>query len=308
VLQRFAISLPFLWVLLRGPERNRLYALLLVVPLGLDVTTGLVPQPEHYVTQVWHVFALPALITGSAELWRMTPGGLRRPAGMTIAVLAVAGVVYTAGMQLHATAHTQAQYAMPADEAAAFDWMDAHLHSGDVVVSPSVNTNMLLVALTPASRYIAGDVFSRLTDDEIIDRFLRAQAAFGYSADDVFARLDPANGYPTSDRGVPGAALERHFEESSAYFLFSWEITHPNLIADRLPEWRRRYVALLTEPDVLAAHDAGYLFCGHRERFWATTTPAPGTYVREAFRQGGAVIYQIVDATAQGAQAFAGCG
>lgn len=308
VLQRFGISAPFLWALLRGPERNRLYALLLVVPLGLDVTTGLAPQPEHYVTQVWHVFALPALIAGSAELWRMAPGELRRSAGVAVAVLALAGVAYTGEMQLHATAHTQAQYSMPANEAAAFDWMDAHLHSGDVVVSPSVNTNMLLVALTPASRYIDDGFFSRLSDDEIIDRFLRAQAAFGYGADDVFGRLDPANGYPTSDHSVPRAELERHFDESSAYFLFNWEITHPALIADRLPEWRRRYAALLTEPDVLAAYDAAYLFCGHRERFWAMTTPAPGTYVREAFRQGEAAIYEIVDATAQGAWAFEGCG
>ncbi len=307
VLQRFAISVPFLWALLRGPERNRLYALLLVVPLGLDLTTGLVPQPEHYVTQVWHVFALPALIAGSAELWSMAPGMWRRPAAVAIGALAAAGVVYVAAMQVHATKHTQAQYSMPADDAAAFDWMDAHLHGDDVVVSPSVNTNMLLVALTPASRYIDDGFFSRLSDDEIIDRFLRAQAAFGYSADDVFARLDPANGYPTSDQGIAGADLERHFEESSAYFLFNWEITHPDLIADRLPAWRQRYASLLAQRDVLSAHNAGYLFCGHRERFWAAAAPTPGTYVRLSFRQGDAAIYQIVDASAQGAQEFEGC-
>lgn len=306
--QRLAIGLPFLFVLLRGPERNRFYVALFVVPLALDVTTGIVPQPEHYVTQVWHVFALPAFIAGTADLAIMVPRRWVRPAAWAVAALAVVGTVYVAAFQVRATREVQAEFAMPADERAAFDWIESHVSDRETVVSPSVNTNMLLPAMTPAHRYLEDGFFTRVSDDEIIDRFLRAQAAFGYSADDVFQRLDPGHGYPTSDKSVPQDQLERHFEDSAAYFSFNWEITHPGRIDDRVPEWRTRYAALLAEPNVLHAYPADYLFCGHRERYWAAVQPAPGTYVTVAFHQGEATVYRLADPKDPQARPFRGCG
>jgi hypothetical protein len=196
---------------------------------------------------------------------------------------------------------------MPSDERAAFDWIETHVRDDQTVVSPSVNTNMLLPAMTPAGRYLQDGFFTRVSDDEIIDRFLRAQAAFGYSEEDVFKRLDPENGYPTTDKAVPQDELERHFEDSAAYFSFNWEITHPERIAERLPEWRQRYEALLQENDVLAAYPADYLFCGHRERYWPATHPAPGTYVTVAFQRGDAIVYALAKESDPGARPFTGC-
>ncbi len=305
--QRFAMGVPFMYMLLRGPERNRFYMALLVTPLVLDVTTGIVPQAEHYVTQVWHVFALPAFIAGGVALARELPRDRVRTAAIAFGALAVAGVAYLALFQMRATAHVEDQFAMDSGERAAFDWIDAHVTDNETVVSPSVNTNMLLPSLTPASRYISDGFFIRLKDDEIIDRFLRAQAAFGYKEDDVFSRLDPANAYPTSDRSVPGDGLQRHFEMSAAYFLFNWEITHPDKIASRLPEWRERYRKLLSEPHVLSAYPADYLYCGDRERYWAADRVAPGTFVQVAFQKGASTVYRIVSPDADGAQEFSGC-
>jgi len=307
VAQRFAVGLPFLFVLLRGSERNRFYIAIFLAPLALDLITGLQPQPEHNVTQVWHVFAIPAFIAGGADLALMLPRRLVRPASWAVAVLAVGGVVYLGAFQLRATREVQASFAMPADERAAFDWINANVRDTQTVVSPSVNTNMLLPALTPAGRYLEDGFFSRISDDEIIDRFLRAQAAFGYSEQDVFARLDPANGYATTDRSVPAAQLERHFEDSAAYFSFNWEITRPERITARLPEWRARYRALLTQSNVLGAYQADYLFCGRRERYWNAVRPAPGTYVTVAFRQGAATIYRLTTSSDPRAQLFRGC-
>lgn len=307
VAQRFAVGLPFLFVLLRGPERNRFYLAIFLAPLALDLTTGLVPQPEHYVTQVWHVFAIPAFIAGGAELALMLPRRLVRPAAWAVAVLAVGGVVYLGTFQLRATREVQASFAMPADEQAAFDWINVNVRDDQTVVSPSVNTNMLLSPLTPAGRYLEDGFFTRISDDEIIDRFLRAQAAFGYSVQDVFARLDPANGYPTTDRSVPADQLERHFEDSATYFSFNWEIIRPERIAARLPEWRARYRALLNQPNVLGAYQANYLYCGRRERYWPAVNPAPGTYVTVAFQQGEATIYRLTTASDPQAQLFRGC-
>jgi hypothetical protein len=307
VAQRLVIGLPFLYPLLRGPERNRFYLALFLSPLALDVTTGIVPQPEHYVTQVWHVFALPAFIAGGAALAVMLPQRYMRAAAIGAGALAVVGLVYVVAYQARATRQTEAAFSMPSDERAAFDWIETHVRDDQTVVSPSVNTNMLLPAMTPAGRYLDDGFFIRVSDDEIIDRFLRAQAAFGYSEDDVFKRLDPENGYPTTDKTVPQDELERHFEDSAAYFSFNWEITHPERIADRLPEWRRRYEALQQQGDVLAAYPADFLFCGHRERYWPAVHVAPGTYVTVAFQSGDAIVYSLVKATDPGARPFSGC-
>jgi hypothetical protein len=308
VAQRFAMGIPFLFMLMRGPERNRFYIALFVTPLVLDVTTGVVPQPEHYITQVWHVFALPAFIAGGAALARELLRDHARPASIAFGALAVVGVAYLAVFQVRTTAIVQDQFSMDTDEHAAFEWIDAHVSDRETVVSPSVNTNMLLPSLTPASRYISDGFFIRLQDDEIIDRFLRAQAAFGYSENDVFARLDPANGYPTSDTSVPEDDLELHFELSAAYYLFNWEITHPDKIEARLPEWRTRYRQLLSDVNVLAPYQADYLFCGHRERFWRPDHVPRGTFVQVMFRQGDAAVYRVVPPNAEGAHEFQGCG
>ncbi len=303
--QRFVIGLPFLYALSRGPERNRFYMALFLAPLALDVTTGIIPQPDHEVTQVWHVFAIPAFIAGGVGLAPLIPGRYARPAAVALGVLAVIGLVYTAAYQARATEQTEAAFSMPSDERAAFDWIEGHVQNDQTVVSPSVNTNLLLPVMTPAGRYTADGL--GVSDDERIDRFLRAQAAFGYTEDDVFKRLDPANGYPTSDTTVPPDQLERHFEDSAAYSLFSWEIAKPQRIVDRLPEWRKQYETLLQQNDVLAAYPADFLFCGHRERYWPATHPAPGTYVTVAFQSGDAIVYALAKESDPGARPFAGC-
>jgi len=308
VAQRFAVGIPFLFMLIRGPERNRLYIALFVTPLVLDVTTGIVPQPEHYITQVWHVFALPAFIAGGAALAPALLRGRGRPAAIAFGVLAVTGVAYLAVFQVRVTARVSDQFAMDANDHAAFDWINANVSDRETVVSPSLNSNTLIPSLTPASPYFINGSFVRLQDDELIDRFLRAQAAFGMSESDVFARLDPANYYPTSGPLPPEGELERRFEYAAAYYLFNWEIIHPDTIEARLPEWRQRYRELLSEVNVLASYQADYLFCGRRERFWRPDRVARGTFVRETFRQGDAAVYRIVPPGAEGTQEFQGCG
>ncbi|MBI5283802.1 MAG: hypothetical protein HY874_01795 [Chloroflexi bacterium] len=308
IAQRFLIGVPFLYALLRGPRRDQFYIALFVTPLVLDATTGIVPQSEHYITQVWHVFALPAFIAGGAALVHQFPRVRSRAPALAFGALAVVGVVYLAVFQMRTTITVADAFAVDADERAAFDWIDTHLDDRDTVVSPSINTAMLLTALTPASRYVIDGAYVRVTDDELMDRFLRAQAAFGYSDQDVFDRLDPAHAYPTSDQAVPEDQLQQHFELSAAYFLFNWEITHPESLASRMPAWRQRYAALLDEDNVLAAYPADYVYCGPRERLWMAERPARGVYVRDVFVQGGAAVYELVDASAPGARPFRGCG
>ena len=83
---------------------------------------------------------------------------------------------------------------------------------------------------------------------------------------------------------------------------------HPDKIAARLPEWRRRYRQMLGTVNVLAPCPADYLFCGHRERFWRTARIARATFVQVVFHQGDATVYRVVGPDAEGAREFAGCG
>jgi hypothetical protein len=154
IAQRFLIGVPFLYVLLRGPRRNHFYIALFVTPLVLDATTGIVPQSEHYITQVWHVFALPAFIAGGAALAQEFLRWRSRGPALLFGAAAVMGVIYLAVFQLRTTITVEDAFAVDADERAAFEWIDAHVSDRQTVVSPSINTTMLLTALTPASRYI----------------------------------------------------------------------------------------------------------------------------------------------------------
>lgn len=305
--QRLVLSIPFVVALWRSGERARFFALLLVVPAVLDLVDGVVPQTEHYVTQVWHVFALPGLIAGTAILARPLPGLVRAYGRYAVVGAALVAVAWVVAFQVRTTRTVQAQFAIPVDERAAFDWMEENLSGTDTVVSPSVNSNMLIPALTPAGRYMVDGFFTRLSDDEIIDRFLRAQAAFGISEEDVFRRLDPSNSWPTSGPVPPAGELQQRFELSSAYFLYNWQIIHPDRLAARLAEWRARYRALSGAADVLRPYDADYLFCGPRERQFAVGAAPVGEYVTVAFQQDGSTVYRLVDASAPGAAAFQGC-
>lgn len=304
---RALLVLPFVWFLWRDGERSRFVALLMAVPLPLDLISGIVPQTEHYVTQVWHVFALPGLIAGFAVLLRGATPARRRVASAAAVTLAVLAAVWVIAFQVRTTRAVQAQYAIPVDERAAFGWMEQNLGASDVVVSPSLNTNMLIASLTPASPYLADGFFTRLSDDEIIDRFLRAQAAFGVDEATVFDRLDPANGFPTSGRLMPPPNLERRVESTAAYYLFNYEITRPWRITQRLPAWRARYRQLLAVPVVLQPYPATHLFCGRRERSWRAARPPRDLYVTVAFRQGETTVYRIAAQDAAGAFLFRGC-
>jgi hypothetical protein len=80
------------------------------------------------------------------------------------------------------------------------------------------------------------------------------------------------------------------------------------VITDRFPDWQQKYAGYTNGTNILDAYDADYLYCGRRERFWDTGTPAPGTWVQEAFRQGDTVIYRRVAEGSAGAEEFNGCG
>jgi hypothetical protein len=313
ILQRFAVGAPFLAALSYRRSPDVLYAALFLSPLVLAPTNGLIPQPWHYHTQVWGVFAIPAVVAGIAALVQLPWIARFATAGRTLAAVSIVGAVgaaYVVVLQARALAQTDDAYAITKDEDAAFAWLRENTDAADTVVSPSVTTNLLLASLTPASEYLADGGFSAARDEELIERVLRVQAAFGYGEDDAFLRLNVNNefdGFPANDATAATRDLERDLEEYLAFFSFSFEIRDQDAFTGRVESWRPRYRELLASSDVLSAYPADYLYCGPRERFFAAESPVPGTYVRGAFTAGDVTVYEIVAVDESGAREFAGC-
>ena len=313
ILQRVAIGVPFLAVLDYRRSRDVLYAGLFLAPLVLAPTTGLIPQPWHYHTQVWGVFAIPAFAAGGAVLVSTGPVARLASSGRALVLLSAVAALcggYVLAMQARALAETDDAFAISRDEESAFGWLREHTNDSDTVVSPSVTTNLLLASLTPASEYIAEGGFSTAHDEELIERILRVQAAFGYSEESAFLRLNVLNefdGFPVNDATATTADLERDLEEYLAFFTFSFEITDQQAFNERVETWRPRYRELLATEAVLSAYPADYVYCSRRERFFDAEAPAPGTYVWPAYASGPVAVYEIVARGDNGATEFRGC-
>jgi hypothetical protein len=265
------------------------------------------PQTDHFLFQAWPVFAIPLVLAGVTEGYRMLPHAWRPVATAAIGVAALVAGVHFATMQVRATNDINKTYAMSADEAAVFQWIESNLGETDTVVTPSWITNQQLAALTPASTYLADGFITRVSTEELASRYLRLSAAFGIDEETAFHRIDPARDVPTSDKNIPDEELERYFDTAMVYYLFNEAIRRPSTLTDRFPAWRREFDGLVDEASVLSPFEADYLFCGHRERFWSTSAVAPGTWVEEAFSSGDTTLYRIVSENDVGATEFAGC-
>jgi len=306
MLARFLVGLPFMFVLLRRRTVDGgFYVALFMAPLVLAMFDGVVPQSWHFRSQVWSAFAIPAFIAGATEFYRMLGENHRQMAMRALAVAAALAAVYLAAFQVRVTTLVDDAYAVSDDEHAAFEWVEDNVTTLDTVGSPSIITTLLLANLTPASGYIIGGYNPVVDDAELIDRFLRIQAAYGYSEEDTFERLDPR--YFFGVENLPSIELQRQVEQQAAYYNFYWEVFEPDVYEERIPAWREQFRALEGQENVLAAYPVDYLYCGPRERFWPMPSPAPGTYVRQAFQQGEVTIYAIVSGADPGATAFAGC-
>ena len=305
ILVRLLVGLPFLLALRRRTIEGGFFIALFVAPLILDGIGGIVPQPWHFRSQVWSAFAIPAFIAGGTEYVRRIGGDHQRLVIRAGAVAAVVAFAYLVAFQVRATLLVDDAYAVADDEYAAFKWIEHNVSGDETVASPSIITTLNIDNLTPASGYIIGGYNPVADDDELIDRYLRIQATYGYGEDATFARLDPR--YFFDAENLPWLELQRQVEGKAAYYTFYWEIFAPDTFEERIPAWRAQFRALSGQDNVIAAYPVDYLYCGPRERFWPAVAPAHGTYVKPAFESGTVTVYRVADAADSQAKPFEGC-
>jgi hypothetical protein len=308
ILQRVIVGMPFAYLARIKSRWMSLFVVMYLAPLALAATTGLVPQNDHYLYQAWPLFSLPLFISGAAGFIDGLSLRRQRLASIALALAAVGGGCYFVVFQTRAMRQLNASYALRADEDAAFRWMRTNLHQDETVVTPSRSTNLLLASLTPAYVYVpygSSAVGSKASDDEIIDRYLRASAAFGYTVDSAIGRLDPANGIPRAERELPREEIPRYVERSMIDYLLNELVDRPATVNSRIPSWRAQFEALKPLSGVLAKYPAAYLYCGPRERLWVVDAASPGTTVTVAFHQDAVTIYRL--SNAPDAVPFRGC-
>ena len=260
LLQRLLVMLPFAYVLLPGPKRNRFYIALAFAPLPMAAIEGIIPQPWHYTTRVWSVFALPLFIAGGMEMVRRLPRTYVRPVAGALLAAAVGGFVYVAVLQVKATRQVNAAYSISSNEDAAFTWIRHNVPANEPIVSPSITTNLLLASLTPSSQYLALCCYTTAGDAEISGYF-RTQIAFGFDEDTSFGRLQAGDNFPFQHHDYGTEALQADVERYMAYYLLNWEVEHPENIDGRIPEWRDEFRRLQSQSDVLGPYRAGYVYC-----------------------------------------------
>jgi hypothetical protein len=304
IVLRLLIGAPFLIALRKRAVEYGFYAALFVSPLILTAVDGVMPQPWHYRSQVWVQFAIPAFLAGGAELYALLGNEYRRAALTALAAVAFVAFVYVVALQVRATAIVDDAYALTDEEHAALEWIEDNVSGDQTVASPSIITTLLVDNLTPAAGYIIGGYNPVATDDELIERYLRIQATYGYGEQTTFERLDPEHEFPF-DRHPPVSGLERELESHVAFYTFYWEVTTPERLERRMPEWRERFRRIAAQENVISAYPVEYLYCGPRERFWPSVDPAGGTHVEVAFEQGDVTVYRIT--TDPSAHVFRGC-
>jgi hypothetical protein len=306
--QRVLIGLPFFYGIWASRVRHgSFYIFLFLAPVVLASVVGVIPQEWHYRSQVFSGFALPALIAGGAGLFRVLPRPGVRVATAGFAGAAVFSLVFVVAFQVRGIYETNAAFAVSQDEYDALRWIRGNVGGAETVVSPSIVTNWNLASLTPASEYIMGGFNPVASDDELIDRYLRASIAFGYSEETTFDRLDPRHRPPIDDVDDPLDELLLEVEESVAYYTFYSETDHPGKLSRRIPEWRERFEELESRSEILEKYPAEYLYCGERERLWPVEREPSGIYAKVAFREGAVTVYRLEDESDPDARQFEGC-
>jgi hypothetical protein len=309
IVQRAAFALPFAWLAFRSRgdrDESVFYVLLTATPLVLARADRVFPQNDHFLMQVWPFFTVPIAIAGVVALRDLTPRGAARPLAAVLAVMAMLGIAQTAAYQGRALRENDEHYVVSEAEHDLYGWLDAHA-GGATVATPSRSTAYLLANLTPAYGYLPDGFPTQVSDDEIADRYLRLQAAFGYSEADTFARLREYAPF-TELPPRPGETLEQRVERAMSDFLFAEEFLQPDRIEERVPAWRERFRAYQGQEDVLGRYGVEYVLCDHRARFWEAGNVSPGTFVAVAFEEGEVTLYRIVERSAQDAREFDGCG
>ncbi|MBI2121747.1 MAG: hypothetical protein HYT98_01360 [Candidatus Sungbacteria bacterium] len=149
--------------------------------MNIQVITGYVPQPEHFLRYPLALALFIAYILLVPHLWNKFMGVKFQRFGYTFLVL-IFLLMVTRNIQLQFAYAKEnvARFTLDSSTENSFVWMQANIPDDAVVLSPSVVTNTHLLIFTSAKVFVPPTgVITSASDREMLERYVIAAKIFG---------------------------------------------------------------------------------------------------------------------------------
>lgn len=143
-----------------------------IVVLNLQVILGFTPQPDHWTSRVNLYIFILSLMTVLFFVTRTF--SLVRWSKVVLATI----IMLSFNAQLQKVGESKYDFSPSPELRAAYQWINQHIPSDAVLVTPSVRSRMLLPYFTHANVYLPMACLSLAPQKEIIRRYLEVYRAF----------------------------------------------------------------------------------------------------------------------------------
>lgn len=149
------------------------------VIMNIQVITGYVPQPEHFLRYTLALALFIAYFMAVAS-FRENFIKFRRVGYILLAFLSLLMIIRNVQLQIAYAKENMARFTLMAPLENSFAWMRVHVPSDAVVLSPSVITNTHLLIFTSAKVFVPPTgVITSASDQEMLERYVVAAKIFG---------------------------------------------------------------------------------------------------------------------------------
>ncbi|HEY4045960.1 MAG TPA: hypothetical protein VGM27_03750, partial [Acidobacteriaceae bacterium] len=257
-------------------------ALSAIAAMNMQIVTGFNIQPEihypHMVIQPATIILIMLLFLVVTQRTRLRSSATLS-AGLFIALFALCTAEQISGAINSAQGHR----IFPA-EAALFGWLNQNTSPDDVIATTDLSLCVVLPVFTHNYSLLANGSRTSGSDDEVLDRFLLANALTSTPESRVIEELDGPWPRTPSDQNP--------LNTSYAGFLYEWspyrDMMKPSLSPLGIAKATARY-RNLNLPDELLRYRVNYVYASRAKR-----PPAiPGWETHEVFQTGGAVLWRL---------------
>lgn len=302
----------FLFLLWLGKKRGEIITsiflgaalLSYVVVLNMQMVTGFNIQPDHWGSRVnIYILSLGVMV---ALFWSFDflSGKIKKLISSSIIVAVIVFFMCVAIIsQIRMATIGANDYRIHTDLLQAFKWINNHTPKDSVFFSPSSKTTFYIPFFTHGNVYVPPACYSLASEEEIIDRFLEAYAAFGVKEEFLKKSLEANLG---DGRDIEYA---RGMENDPIYMLFcdSFADLKPGgyisgnslrpfpreILTDLLNRYHAKLLAQNRDKLTLSRR-ADYIFWGPNERLISSVSPKEYKNLRLIFSENLVQIYEFI--------------
>ncbi len=215
-----------------------------ILGMNMQIVTGFNVQAAHHFP---HMVIQPALILLVLIVLLVATDSLRRKQSAWPGILFTALFLVCAANQVEAGVNSAPLHRIIPWEQTLFDWLNNNTHPCDVVATTSLELTLYVPVYSQDCTLTVHGSRTSASDDEILDRYLLAEALVGAPANTVASNLEPGS-RSASPSGSPWTNYPAFFYEYSPYLAgrgsLKPEIVDAALARYRtinLADWLRRF-------------------------------------------------------------------